>query len=227
MAELFRNKYRISTARLQTWNYADNGMYFITICTANRECFFGDIVNDNNAEHINAGDVNAVNINVETRCIASLPRPLQYKMVLNDLGKKVEVEWSKTSELRPDMNLALGEHVVMPNHFHGIIWIGENQFNTTVYENVLAGETLHTGSGSISNASKNRFGPQSKNLASIIRGFKSAVTSYARINDIAFNWQGRFHEHIIRNNDEYSRIATYIKKNPNNWTDDKFYKSYL
>jgi len=43
MSDLFKNKYRISSARLQTWNYADNGMYFITICTIDKECFFGDI----------------------------------------------------------------------------------------------------------------------------------------------------------------------------------------
>lgn len=42
----FRNKYRIASARLQTWNYGWNGTYFITIYTANRELFFGDIVSN-------------------------------------------------------------------------------------------------------------------------------------------------------------------------------------
>jgi len=42
MPDLFKNKYRISSARLQSWDYADNGMYFVTICTTNKECFFGD-----------------------------------------------------------------------------------------------------------------------------------------------------------------------------------------
>ena len=31
--------------------------------------------------------------------------------------------------MRPDMNLQMGEFVVMPNHFHAIIIIGENQYN--------------------------------------------------------------------------------------------------
>ena len=40
----YKNKYRISSARLLNWNYATNGFYFITICTKNRQHFFGKIV---------------------------------------------------------------------------------------------------------------------------------------------------------------------------------------
>lgn len=43
---LFRNKYRIESARWQNWNYANAGAYFITICTKDRSCHFRDIEND-------------------------------------------------------------------------------------------------------------------------------------------------------------------------------------
>lgn len=46
-----------------------------------------------------------------------------------EIGKIAHSEWYKTIELRPDMNLELGEFVVMPNHIHGIIIIGKNQYN--------------------------------------------------------------------------------------------------
>ncbi|MBK8699238.1 MAG: transposase [Saprospiraceae bacterium] len=39
----YKNKYRIPSDRLQTWDYGNNGSYFITICTKNREHFFGAI----------------------------------------------------------------------------------------------------------------------------------------------------------------------------------------
>jgi hypothetical protein len=39
--------------------------------------------------------------------------------------KIVENEWIKTPEIRPDMNLKQGEFVVMPNHFHAILIIGQ------------------------------------------------------------------------------------------------------
>ncbi|GEM_PF-2193885 len=67
---------------------------------------------------------------------------------------------------------------------------------------------------------KNQFGPQSKNLASIIRGFKIEVTKNARLIHTDFAWQSRFHDHIIRNNAEYHRISTYIRNNPAHWQED-------
>ena len=45
MQNKFKNKYRILSTRLQTWDYSKNGAYFITICTQNREHFFGNIQN--------------------------------------------------------------------------------------------------------------------------------------------------------------------------------------
>ena len=39
----FRGKYRIESNRLRGWNYSSDGIYFITIVTAGRECVFGEI----------------------------------------------------------------------------------------------------------------------------------------------------------------------------------------
>ncbi|MCK4978903.1 MAG: transposase, partial [Candidatus Delongbacteria bacterium] len=43
---LYKNKYRIESARLRSWNYSNIGCYFITICTRNNKDYFGDIKND-------------------------------------------------------------------------------------------------------------------------------------------------------------------------------------
>jgi putative transposase len=75
----FKNKYRIPSARLQSWDYGSRGLYFITICTKDRNHYFGEIEND--------------------------------EMVLNELGLIVNSEWEKTTEIRPDMNLELGEFI--------------------------------------------------------------------------------------------------------------------
>ena len=45
MADKFQNKYRITSSRLKNWDYRTSAAYFITICTANRTHFFGEIVN--------------------------------------------------------------------------------------------------------------------------------------------------------------------------------------
>ncbi|ALU74692.1 transposase [Tenacibaculum finnmarkense] len=41
----FKDKYRILSARLQNWDYGNNGAYFITICTAQNQHYFGAIKN--------------------------------------------------------------------------------------------------------------------------------------------------------------------------------------
>ena len=42
---LFKDKYRIESIRLPGYDYSQPGAYFITICTHNRQCLFGEIVN--------------------------------------------------------------------------------------------------------------------------------------------------------------------------------------
>src|SRR5450759_2331995 len=41
----FQSKYRIPSSRMQNWDYSWNAPYFITICTADRVCYFGKIIN--------------------------------------------------------------------------------------------------------------------------------------------------------------------------------------
>ncbi len=74
------------------------------------------------------------------------------------------------------------------------------------------------------NLSGNKFGPQSKNLASIIRGYKSGVTMQARQINPDFGWQPRYHDRIVRDADELARITKYIIENPENWTGDEFFQ---
>ena len=44
MAELFRNKYRTTSTRLQNWDYSSPAAYFITICTKNHKKYFENYV---------------------------------------------------------------------------------------------------------------------------------------------------------------------------------------
>ncbi len=82
--------------RLQGYDYSQAGLYFITICTQNRLCLFGEIVDD---------------VRGTTIC------------ALNEYGRIAEKEWIKTSKMRP--NIRLDVFVIMPNHAHGIIEINE------------------------------------------------------------------------------------------------------
>lgn len=46
MGLFFCMKHKDGSFRFKDWNYSDLGLYFLTICTHNKECFFGEIDND-------------------------------------------------------------------------------------------------------------------------------------------------------------------------------------
>jgi len=50
----YQNKYRIKSVRLLGYDYTRAGLYFITICTKNREHYFGEII-DNEMQLSNIG----------------------------------------------------------------------------------------------------------------------------------------------------------------------------
>lgn len=206
MHQKFQNKYRGQSTRLQSWDYSSEGSYFITICTKNSQHFFGKVIDG--------------------------------KMILSEIGKVVEEEWIKSIGMRPEMEIQLGEFVVMPNHFHGIINIrraathrgpdcvpdGANDDGARCapsFPNLVAMRRDRTEASA--SAKKNQFGSQSNNIASIIRGFKSAVTCWCKKNGFPnFGWHPLFHDHIIRDEKAYFNISNYIRNNPKKWEKDCF-----
>ena len=46
-------------------------------------------------------------------------------VALNEYGQIVAEEWLKTAAIRPDV--VLSEHVVMPNHFHGMVVLTDDR----------------------------------------------------------------------------------------------------
>jgi len=54
-------------------------------------------------------------------------------------------------------------------------------------------------------------------IAEIIRGYKIGVTKYANEHNIPFKRQSRFHDRIIRDQQEYDHIVHYINTNPERW----------
>ena len=127
------------------------------------------------------------------------------EMILTPLGQAAADCWVAIPDHFPFV--VLDGLVVMPNHVHGIIIIDKPD-----------------GGGG---EGPNRFAPQSRNLASIVRGFKIGVTKFASQHDIEFKWQARYHDHVIRNADEYERIREYIDENTQRWEDDKYYTTTL
>jgi putative transposase len=174
--EHYKEKYRISSVRMENWDYGSHGLYYVTICTLNRVHYFGEIaLEDQNGQ---SGG--------ETQNIASL-QPTA-------VGKVAYTNWLDIPNHFSFVEL--DDFVIMPNHIHGIIFI--NNPHKEIWQ-------------------PNKFGVQSQNLGSVIRGFKASVKTFATVNNIEFGWQPRYYDHIIRTEKEYLNIKGYIKHNPQEW----------
>jgi REP element-mobilizing transposase RayT len=194
----YQNKYRISSARMSTWNYGWNGAYFVTICTAHRKLFFGDIVD---------GEMKLS----ETGKIAHkfwLEIPEHFPFVKLDVHVVMPnhihgiVGFDKTDDGRN-----VGRNV------------GWNAGRTVETPNLGVSTTPPLQSPpSRTAAASEKWKPES--LGSIINQYKRICTINARKINADFAWQSRFHDHIIRNNAEYQRIKNYIIGNPKKWNDD-------
>ena len=62
-----------------------------------------------------------------------------------------------------------------------------------------------------------------ENLSRIIRWYKGRVTYESAKLHADFAWQARFHDHIIRNEESFQHIRSYIAGNPASWEEDTLY----
>lgn len=99
MAKKFQNKYRTESIRLTNWDCRNNADYFVTICTKDKKCFFGDI-----------------EMNANTK---------QNRMRFSKMGDFAYNFWMEIPDHFPFVKL--DAFVVMPNHVHGIITINHDR----------------------------------------------------------------------------------------------------
>lgn len=172
--EKFRGKYRRGSRRLQGFDYASNGAYFVTICTKNRTLSFGEI------RHGIVG--------------------------LNPLGLAAHTYWRALPDHFPFV--VLDEFVVMPDHVHGILIIDKPH-------------RVETPKLGVSTAGKGNPNWKPGILGVIINQYKRACTLSIRKIYPDFGWQSRFHDHVVRNEEELNRIRQYIQDNPKYWGQNK------
>ena len=168
--------------RLPEYDYAQQGAYFVTMCTKDKACLFGDIVDD--------------------------------EMMLNDAGVVVEKCWNDIPVHFP--RVELDQFVVMPNHIHGILFIGDSS-------PIVGAKNLSPLRSS--QIQKTYPGQKpcgtSKTIGSIVRGFKIGVTKWMRQHtSVYFVWQRNYYERVIRNERELNDIREYIVNNPLKWALD-------
>lgn len=193
--------------RLKGYDYSKAGLYFITICVHDRKCLFGKIVG--------AGFTPARFTPAQNDGFAK--NNVEVQMELNEFGKIAYNHWEKLPERFSNFELDVFQ--IMPNHMHGIILLNESAVRATL---AVAPNDERAGASPA---------PTSTTIGDIVGAYKSLVANDCleqfklnRPNEMMGKlWQRNFHEHIIRDEQSYQRIADYIIDNPAKWKEDKFY----
>ena len=190
-------KHHRRSIRLKGYDYTQPGAYFITICTYQRQCLFGEIIAG--TMHLNlTGQI------VQT-CWKNLSKHFPFieldvfTVMPNHLHGIIII-----TETNPNQNLNVGEKHSCPN----ILDLPKNEYkNASPFTDKPPAK-----------------GTQTQSLGAIIQNFKS--TSTRKINRINENfgktlWQRNYHEQIIRDEQSLHYIQQYITENSQNWREDK------
>lgn len=205
--EKFKNKYRIPSSRLQTWDYGSNGSYFITICTKSREHFFGEIVDGK----------------MQLNEIGKIAE--QYWMEISNHFSFIELGNFVVMPNHVHGILIIDKSNTVDGNGNTMVVVVE-----TLHCNVSTNATNATHATiptNPTNANNNeqmaKISPKSGTISTIVRSYKSVVSKNARQIHADFAWQPRFHDHIIRNAQSFETIQNYIANNPLNWQKDTYY----
>lgn len=181
-----RNRHSI---RLKGYDYSQPGMYFITLCTQNRQCIFGDVIDGRMILHDAGKMVKKIwdeiplyygGVNIDTMCV--MPNHFHGIVILCTpavgAGPSACPETTIESE-SGQLGIESGPRgsaptLSLPDVVH--------RFKTMTTKKYCDGVKQYG------------WKPFNKKL-----------------------WQRNYYEHIIRNKNEYERIHHYIENNPRKW----------
>lgn len=195
MDPLLPNRHSI---RLRGYDYRNGGVYFVTICTANKEHVFGNIQN-------------------------GIMRLNMWGCVVADCWQQIPDHFPGTAL---DEFIIMPNHmhglIYMDDPIDRSIMPANIERTGMAPPNIdRTGVACYAPAPPKMGHAPTLTGPPSGSLGSIIRSFKSATTK--RINLLrnepgAPLWQRNYYEHISRSAEDTARIRHYILQNPSRWT---------
>ncbi len=213
----YRNKYRIESARLKNWDYASNGMYYITIVTKNHNHFFGEIINGK----MILNDIGEIAQKFYNEIPIHFPFILLDEMII--MPNHVHGILTIDQMLNRDMKLLNNDNVFTVDggvddavDGRDVACNVSTQHNVPLQHNIPLQRNIPQ-----KNKKMAIISPKTGSISTVIRSYKSVVTKNARIINPDFAWQTRFYDHIIRNEYSLNNIRHYIINNPIKWQGDR------
>ncbi len=203
--------------RLKGYDYRQPGAYFITICTQDRACLFGTVVEGE--MHINdAGrmvqrwwdELNRKFHNVQTDAFVIMPNHIHGIIIIHPVGADLCVR-PENSCVHPENLCIRPENLCVRPKWNARP--GDAGVRTDA-------RGAHTGAGGAHTGAP---------LPEIVRWLKTMTTNeyIRRVKNDGWTlfrkrlWQRNYYDHIIRNDESLNRIRRYIVENPLRWHLDR------
>jgi REP element-mobilizing transposase RayT len=187
-------KHRRRSIRLKDYDYSQSSLYFITICSQDRRCLFGEIADG------------AMILNDAGQMIhdhwSTLPNRFnsielhEFIVMPNHFHGIVKLVSEQTVGA-PLVGALVERHQIgQPQGIAPTV----HEINPTIGDVIGAFKSLTTNEN-IAGVKQKSWPPFNKKL-----------------------WQRNYYEHIIRSEQSYLEIAEYIQNNPLKWLEDKYYE---
>lgn len=189
------------STRLRVYDYSENGVYFVTICTKDKKKTLCNIVGGGRRRCKIVQIAKTVLRLLEYGCCHILtfqqdPHDAP-QIQLTAVGRIVEKYIRSTDNISC---ITVDKYVIMPNHVHLLIRINH-------------GDGTSWAPSPTSSTRANQVLPHS------ISTLKRFVNR-----DVGCDvWQRSFHDHVVRGEQDYRDIWQYIDQNPTKWREDCFF----
>ena len=201
--------------RLPGYDYAQAGLYFVTICVQHRECLFGQVLNGEMI-HNDAGKMllrwygELENKFAAIRCHEMVVMPNHFHFIVANVG----------ADLR-----------VRPNENYGEPLLGEHILGEHIGSPLRADDDADQMKGQTHRSAPTQVCPNGSPLRAVVQWLKTMTTNeYIRgVKSLGWPpfdgklWQRNYYEHIIRNEESHNKIADYILNNPAHWAEDMLF----
>lgn len=190
-----------NSIRLKDFDYSQNGYYYVTICTKDRECLFGKI--DNGKMVLNQAG------NVADKCWLEIPKHYPFVILDEFIIMPNHVH-----------GIIVIQHTNVGANNHSPVRFAKNNSSVHGANNNLPLRINGT-SGTVGAIVRGfKIGVTKWFHFQMVGANNYSPVHGAKNNQSVQIWQRNYYEHVIRDEEELDRIREYIQTNVLKWNED-------
>ena len=184
--------------RMAGFDYSRDALYFVTSCTLNRVCHFGNIAKG----VIELNEYGQIAHNQWNWLFEQYRYIFSHEFIVmpNHIHAIIEIDSSCV-----DIDINVDDYIVETGRDLSL----QKQQNQQKIDQRPTVKKI-------------------KSLSELIGAYKTTTSKQIHLaGNKDFAWQRSFHDHIIRDFLAFTQISSYIRSNPQNWKDDSFFLKYV